>query len=124
MSVFMNFPQDLVRRANVRRFFCKPYDAVVCQNTEMTRRYKGRPSRKTIVRDFPYVVEIAVPPGGLGKELNAMYAFHQQRSIQVAHLPHRHTDERDYLLWCFARRAIAEQFAAEFSGTLTGNEAQ
>src|SRR5262245_12271723 len=64
MSVFMNFPQDLVRRANVRRFFCKPYDAVVCQNTEMTRRYKGRPSRKTIVRDFPYVVEIAVPPGG------------------------------------------------------------
>jgi hypothetical protein len=31
-------------------FFCKPCDAVVCQNTDMTRRYEGRPSRKTIVR--------------------------------------------------------------------------
>jgi hypothetical protein len=32
----------------------------------MTRRYKSRPSGKTIARDFPFVVEIAVPPGGLG----------------------------------------------------------
>jgi hypothetical protein len=88
----------------------------VCQSTEMTRRYKGRPSRKSIARDFPHVVEIAIPPGGLGKQLNAMYAFHQQRSIQVAHLPHRHTGDRDYLRWCFARRAIAEQFGLSSSG--------
>jgi len=26
----------------------------------------------------------------------------------------------DFLLWCFARRAIAEEFAAEFGGTLVG----
>ena len=87
----------------------------------MTRRYKGRPSGKTIASDFPYIVEIAVPPGGLGKRLNAMHAFHDQRGIQVAHLPHRHDDDKgDYLLWCFARRTIAEEFAAEFSGTLMG----
>jgi hypothetical protein len=28
-------------------------------------RYKGRMSPKAIERDFPHVVEIAVPPGGL-----------------------------------------------------------
>ena len=31
-------------------------------------RYKGRMSPKTIERDFPHVVEIAVPPGGLGAQ--------------------------------------------------------
>jgi len=87
---------------------------------EMTRRQKGkgRPSGKVIARDFPFIVEIAVPPGGLGKRLNAMHAFHKQRGIQVAHLPHRHEDDGDNLLWCFARRAIAEEFAAEFGGAL------
>jgi hypothetical protein len=82
------------------------------------RRYKGRPSAKTIARDFPHVVQIAVPPGGLGKRLNAMYSFHQQRRIQVAHAARRRDDEHDYLRWCFARRAIAEALAAEFSGEL------
>jgi hypothetical protein len=87
---------------------------------KMTRRYKGRPSNKTIARDFPFIVEIVVPPGGFGKRLNAMHAFHNQRGIQVAHVRHRHEDDSDFALWCFARRAIAEEFAAEFGGTLMG----
>ena len=87
----------------------------------MTRRYKGRLSAKIIASNFPYIVEIAVPPGGLGKRLNATRAFHRQRGIQVVHLRHRHDDDKgDYLLWCFARRAIAEEFAAEFDGSLMG----
>jgi hypothetical protein len=41
-----------------------------------------------------------------------MHAFHNQRGIRVAHLRHRHDDDKgDYLLWCFARRTIAEEFA-------------
>ena len=52
----------------------------------MTRRYKGRPSAKTIARDFPFIVEIAVPLGGYGKKLNLMHSFHDQRGIQVAHV--------------------------------------
>jgi hypothetical protein len=83
----------------------------------MTRRYKGRPSAKTIARDFPFIVEIAVPLGGFGKRLNLMHQFHNQRGIQVAQR-HRHEDDGDFALWCFARRAIAEEFAAEFGGTL------
>jgi hypothetical protein len=85
---------------------------------KMTRRYKGRPSAKTIARDFPFIVELAVPLGGYGKKLNLMHSFHDQRGIQVAHVRHRHEDDRDFTLWCFARRAIAEGFAAEFGGSL------
>jgi hypothetical protein len=76
-----------------------------------------RPTKRQ-ARDFPFVVEIAVPPGGLGKRLNDMHAFHNQRGIQVAHIRHRHEDDRDHLLWRFARRAIAEEFAAEFGTPL------
>jgi len=87
----------------------------------MTRCYKGKPSGKTIARDFPFKVEIAVPPGGLGKRLNEMRAFHNQRSIQVVRLRHRHDDDKgNYLLWCFARHAIAEEFVIEFGSTLIG----
>jgi hypothetical protein len=83
----------------------------------MIRRYKGRPSGKTIVRDFLFIVKIAVPRRGLGKQLNAMHAFHKKRGIHVAVARHRHEDQ-DYVFWCFAHRVIAEEFAAEFRGTL------
>ena len=86
----------------------------------MTRRYKGRPSGKIIARDFPFMVEIAVAAGGLGRRLNELHSFHDQRSIQVARVRHRHEDDQDFIVWCFARRAIAEEFSAEFGGTLVG----
>ena len=80
-----------------------------------------RQTKRQDARDFPFIVEIAVPPGGLGKRLNAMHAFHNQRGIQVVHLHHRHDDDKgDYLLWCFAHHAIAEEFVIEFGGTLMG----
>jgi len=44
---------------------------------QMIGRYKGRPSGKTIARDFPFIVEIAVPPGGLGRRLNDMQCLSQ-----------------------------------------------
>jgi hypothetical protein len=84
------------------------------------RRYKGRASTKVMVRDFPHVVEIPAPIGGLGKQIDAMHAFHGQRGTQARLAPRRRDDERDYLRWCFASREIAEAFAAEFSGELIG----
>ena len=84
----------------------------------MTRR------QKTIARDFPYVVKITVPPGDLGKRLNAMHAFHHDRGIQIAVLPHQHDVGGNYLLVCFARpqtAEIAEEFAAEFSAPCLDN---
>jgi hypothetical protein len=46
-------------------------------------RYKGKQQAKTIERDFPHVVEIAVPPDGLGSLLIAMYEFHARHGIEA-----------------------------------------
>ena len=79
-------------------------------------RYKGRPSHKTIARDFPHIVEIAVPAGGLGKRLDAMHAFHAERGISACLGRGRHEDSQDYLRWYFADAHTAASFAAEFGG--------
>ena len=76
-------------------------------------RYKGRASTKSIERNFPHVVEIAVPDGGLGMMLDAMHDFHTRHSIQ-AHTRRRHEDGRDYIRWSFAGAAKARDFANAF----------
>ena len=80
--------------------------------------YKGRPLAKTIAREFPFVVEILVPEGGLGRRLDDMHAFHRQRRITDHHIPRRRDGEHDYIRWCFKDLATGEAFAAQFSGTL------
>jgi len=45
-------------------------------------RYKGRSSSNSIERDFPYIIEIVVPPNSLGAKLDAMYDFHARHGIQ------------------------------------------
>ena len=81
-------------------------------------RYKGRMSPKVIERNFPYVVEIAVPPGGLGARLDAMHYFHTARRIAPCLGRGRREISRDYLRWYFTRATIAEAFVAEFGGNL------
>ena len=80
-------------------------------------RYKGRMSPKAIERDFPHVVEIAVPPGGLGAQLDAMHHFHGARGIKACLGRGRREDNLDYLRWYFTSRTTAASFAAEFGGT-------
>jgi hypothetical protein len=80
--------------------------------------YKGRPSLTTIERDYPHVVEILVPEGGLGTRLNAMYEWHSARGIQDQRgRSRRDENNRDYIRWCFADLATAEAFAKEFYGS-------
>jgi|KBSMisStandDraft_5_1062788.scaffolds.fasta_scaffold2474564_1 hypothetical protein len=67
-------------------------------NESAMTRYKGRASTKSIARDFPYVVEIRVPEGGLGKRLDAMYEFHTRRGINAQSGPGRREGERDEML--------------------------
>ena len=75
--------------------------------------------QEAIAREFPFVVKTNVPPGGLGRRLNAMHAFHLDRGIQLAVFPHQHDVGGDYLLWCFDSPPIAEKFAEEFSSQVT-----
>jgi hypothetical protein len=85
-------------------------------------RYKGRTSQKAIERNFPYVVEIVVPPGGLGGQLDAMHYFHHARDVQACLGLGRRDDEgRDYLRWYFTREKMAVSFATEFGGKVAGS---
>lgn len=82
-------------------------------------RYKGRASTKAIERDFPHMVEMAVPPGGLGRRLDAMHAFHAKRGIQSHQgRGRRDAEGRDYVRWCFADAATADAFKAQFGGEI------
>jgi hypothetical protein len=65
---------------------------------------------KEIEEDFPYCVDIAVPPRGLGWRLAAMYDFHARHRIS----PKRGCGQRGAIRWCFADRALADAFAQEF----------
>jgi hypothetical protein len=81
-------------------------------------QYKGRTSQKVIEREFPYVVEIAVPALGLGARLDVMHHFHHARGVQACLGLGRRHGGRDYLRWYFTRATIAKSFADEFGGTL------
>jgi hypothetical protein len=79
-------------------------------------RYKGRLSTRTIARDFPHIVEIAVPPGGLGKRLDDMHDRHRTRGIPSRSGGSRYAEPTWYTAWCFANADDADAFAAEFGG--------
>jgi hypothetical protein len=61
------------------------------------------------------VAETAVPLGGLGKTLDAMYAFHAVHGIQAKLLRVRREDGSKYIRWRFADPAIAKDFANTFA---------
>ena len=78
-------------------------------------RYKGRTSPKAIEQDFPYIVEMRVPWGGFGKQLDVMYEWHTQHGIRAINSTGRRDENnRDYIRWCFADPAMDETYAADF----------
>ena len=70
-----------------------------------------------MVRHY-YIVEIEVPPGGLGRRVDDMHQFHHQRGIKNQRGPRRRDDKHDFIRWCFADLATAEAFAAQFGGEI------
>jgi hypothetical protein len=80
-------------------------------------RYKGHQSAKAVEQEFPHFVDIAVPPGGLGPRLNAMYDFHARHGIQPKRGQWRRADDGGSVIrWCFTDQARAGAFASEFNG--------
>ena len=77
-------------------------------------RYKGRQSAKAVEKDFPHFVDMVVPPGGLGKRLDAMYEFHTQYGITPQRGHGRHDANGSVIRWCFADEEIAKSFATVF----------
>jgi hypothetical protein len=79
-------------------------------------RYKGRTKTSQIEREYPHHVDMIVPPGGLGKRLDAMYAFHAEHGIKPQRGQGKHDANGSVIRWCFADAEMATAFAAEFGG--------
>ena len=77
-------------------------------------RYKGRTGLKSLAREFPYTVEIAVPEGGLGRTLDRMYEFHAMRGINAQTGAGHRVDDCDIVTWLFAGPKVAQEFADEW----------
>jgi hypothetical protein len=78
--------------------------------------HKRRRRSNLFRREFPHIVEVAVPRGGLGKRLDAMHTFHAERGIEACLGRGRREDNQDYLRWYFSDPTTAASFAIEFSG--------
>jgi hypothetical protein len=69
---------------------------------------------RSIERDFPHFVEIAVRRGWGGTR-DAMKDFHARHGVPAHSRSGRYQDGSRYVRWCFADRDMAEAFATKFA---------
>jgi hypothetical protein len=81
----------------------------------MTRR-KSEFVRLTNERDFPHLVELALPPEGFRDVLLQIDAFHRDRHIPVRRGRSRYGVKPLYIRFCFPDAAIADAFRNRFGG--------
>jgi hypothetical protein len=79
-------------------------------------RYKGRLSAKAIERDFPHIVEMAMPGNGFRAKTGDMATWHRQRGIEIHHGMGGYREGVWYVRWCFLNETDAEAFIQEFGG--------
>ena len=84
----------------------------------MTRhiRRKSEFVRLTNERDFPHLVELALPPEGFRDVLLHIGAFHRERRIPVRRGRNRQEVKQVYIRFCFPGAATAEAFRNRFGG--------
>jgi hypothetical protein len=78
------------------------------------RRYKGQLRASRIEQEYPHHVDMIVPPGGLGRRLDAMYEFHAQHGVKPQRGQGMHGGNGDVIRWCFADATLAAAFASKF----------
>ena len=81
----------------------------------MTRR-KSEFVRLTNERDFPHLVELALPPEGFRDVLLQIGAFHRERRIPVRRGRSRYEVKPFYIRFCFPDTATADAFRNRFGG--------
>jgi len=82
----------------------------------MTRGPKREIIRHTNERDFPHLVELALPPEGFRSVLLEIDAFHRDRRIPVRRGQNRHEVKQVYIRFCFPDAATADAFRNRFGG--------
>ena len=82
---------------------------------EMTRR-KREITGLANERDFPHLVELALPPEGFRDVLLEIHAFHRNQRIPVRRGRSRHDVKQFYIRFCFPDTATADAFRNRFGG--------
>jgi hypothetical protein len=83
------------------------------------RNMPGPHSGKALINEnrYPYVVELALPSGGLELELNGrIVGFHRSRRIEPRHGRQISRGNQTYSRWCFADLETARAFLEQFGG--------
>lgn len=81
----------------------------------MTRR-KGEITGHMNERDFPHLVELALPPGGFRSQTSEFEAFHREPRIPTRRGRGRHEGGQFYIRFCFPDAATADAFHDRFGG--------
>jgi hypothetical protein len=79
-------------------------------------RRKSETFRLTNERDFPYLVELALPPEGFRSVFLEIDAFHRERHLPVRRGRSRHEVKQFYIRFCFPDAATADAFRNRFGG--------
>ncbi len=69
-------------------------------------------------RDFPFVVQIAVPDGGFECTLGAINAWHHHNGGPQRRRRHYHAAEQEFWGWCFEGLEIAKAVRQRFGGEI------
>ena len=69
-------------------------------------------------RNYPHIVELALPAGGFGSALDTFDAFHRERGLENRRGRRQRRDEQEFVRWCFGDRSDAEAFAKRFGGVV------
>ena len=67
-------------------------------------------------RDFPHLVELALPPEGFRDILLEIHAFHRNQRIPVRRGRSRHDVKQSYIRFCFPDAATADACRNRFGG--------
>jgi hypothetical protein len=67
-------------------------------------------------QDFPYLVEVALPPEGFRGVLLEIDTFHRERRIPVRRGRSRREVKQVYVRFCFPDTATADAFRNRFGG--------
>jgi hypothetical protein len=81
----------------------------------MSRR-KGETTGAMNERDFPDMVELALPLGGFSDQGEGFEEFHRDRGIPIRPGRGRHEATQFYVRFCFPNAAAADAFRERFGG--------
>jgi hypothetical protein len=69
-------------------------------------------------RNFPFIVQIAVPDGGFGAALGSINAWHRYSKNRQRPGSRQRIGAQDCWRWCFESVEIAQKFQQRFGGEI------